>query len=60
MNEKSTELAIGGLLHDVGKMLRREGGDRRKHSIIGYEFLKSQIGISNKNILECVRYHHED
>lgn len=59
MNDKGIEIAISGLLHDTGKVIYREGSDRRNHSVIGYEFLKSQIGINNKNILEGVRYHHE-
>ena len=60
MDERSTETVISSLLHDTGKVIYREGTDRRKHSISGYEFLKSELGINNKNILEGVKYHHAD
>ena len=40
MDERSTETVISSLLHDTGKVIYREGTDRRKHSISGYEFLK--------------------
>lgn len=56
MEIKAKELAIGSLLHDVGKLLYRYN-DGRSHSVSGYEFLKEQ-GIENKAILNQVRYHH--
>ena len=58
MTEKELALAVGALLHDIGKVLYRQGGDRKKHSQMGYEFLKNTVGIQNPDILECVRYHH--
>lgn len=48
---------MGGLLHDVGKVIYRQG-DRRKHGISGYDFLKEEIGLKEKDILESVKYHH--
>lgn len=60
MTEKEMSLVMGGLLHDIGKILYRQGGDKRKHSQIGYEFLRDTAGIENRDILDCVRYHHKD
>lgn len=60
MTEKEMSLVMGGLLHDIGKVLYRQGGEKRKHSQIGYEFLRDEGGIDNQDILDCVRYHHKD
>lgn len=58
MNEKAQKLAIGCLLHDVGKLLYRYN-DGRNHSTSGYEFLKGIDEVKEqKEILNCVRYHH--
>lgn len=57
MNEREVKLAIGSLLHDVGKVVYRSG-DRRNHSESGYDFLKNTVGIEDPEILNCVRYHH--
>lgn len=51
------ELIAGSLLHDVGKVVYRQG-DGRRHSLSGYEFLKNDVGINNDAILESVLYHH--
>lgn len=51
------KIAIGGMLHDIGKVLFR-AEDGRNHSISGYEFLKDVIGIEDDDILDQVRYHH--
>lgn len=59
MTEKEMSLVIGGLLHDIGKVLYRQGGDKRKHSRIGYEYLRDSVEIKNPDILDCVRYHHK-
>ncbi len=56
MDSKGRELAIGSLLHDVGKLLYR-ANDGRNHSISGFEFLQNQ-GIENKAILNQVKFHH--
>lgn len=61
MNQKQTELIIGSLLHDFGKLLYRYNDTRHRHSQSGYEHLKN-LGVfeKNENILDCVRYHHSD
>lgn len=58
MTDEKIKLIIGSLLHDIGKVVYREGDDRRNHSISGYDFLKENGGIDDKEILNCVRYHH--
>lgn len=58
MNEKETKLVIAAALHDIGKVIYREGSDLRKHSISGYDYLKEDAGITDKEILDAVRYHH--
>ena len=57
MNEKETKLIIAAILHDIGKVIYREGNDVRKHSISGYDYLKD-TGITDKEILDAVKYHH--
>lgn len=58
MKQSTLEAAIGGLLHDIGKITYRIGNDRRNHSLQGYEALRKKV--SDENILNCVRYHHYD
>ena len=58
MKEKQIKLVIGCLLHDIGKVVRRSG-DSRNHSLVGLDFLKETRGDFDKEILECVKYHHE-
>ncbi len=60
MTEGAITLVLGGLLHDIGKVLYRQGGEKKKHSLIGYEFLRDEIGLTNQDVLDCVKYHHSD
>lgn len=60
MRDEQVKLVIGGLLHDVGKVIYRQGSDRRKHSQSGYDFLKNDALIKDEDILESVLYHHSD
>lgn len=57
MTEEKIQLIIGGLLHDIGKVVYRQG-DGRKHSLSGWEFLRDGDLIKEKNILDAVKYHH--
>lgn len=57
MTERQIKLAVGSMLHDIGKVVYR-GGDGRNHSQSGYDYLKNQAGIQDTDILDCVRYHH--
>lgn len=60
MRDEQVKLVIGSLLHDVGKVIYRQGSDRRKHSQSGYDFLKNDAQITDEDILESVLYHHSD
>lgn len=57
MIEHKNNVILGALLHDIGKILYRSH-DGRNHSTSGYDFLKEQLGILNKDILDSVRFHH--
>ncbi len=58
MTDKDLKVIIGALLHDIGKIIYRDGSDVRTHSQSGYDFLKNEIKIEDEDILNCVRYHH--
>ena len=58
MNKEQVEIVVGGLLHDIGKVLYR-GYDGRNHSQSGYDFLKNEVAIDSKSILEQVHFHHK-
>lgn len=62
MTDREVKLVLGGLLHDIGKVIYRQGDDRRKHSQSGYDFLKNEIQteVLDSDVLGCVRYHHAD
>ncbi len=57
MTDRGLKLITGALLHDIGKVIYR-GGDGRKHSISGYDFLREEAEISDEEVLNAVRYHH--
>lgn len=58
MTDRKIRLIVGSLLHDVGKVIYRQGSDRRNHSIGGYEYLKTEAEIEDGEVLDCVRFHH--
>lgn len=60
MTDKEINLVIGSLLHDIGKVIYRQGEERKKHSQSGYEFLKDHLAIEEEEILQCVQYHHAE
>ena len=39
MVDEKVRLIMGSLLHDTGKVIYRQGDDRRNHSISGYDYL---------------------
>ncbi|MDO5689050.1 MAG: type III-A CRISPR-associated protein Cas10/Csm1 [Tissierellia bacterium] len=57
MDEQKLKIIVGCLLHDIGKIVYRTG-DQRNHSITGREFIKEQLGIKDKDILDMVYLHH--
>ena len=58
MKDKEVKLVVGGLLHDIGKIVFREGNDRRNHCQSGYDYLINEVGMTDKEVLNCVRFHH--
>lgn len=58
MEDRKRKLIIGGMLHDIGKVLYRSA-DGRNHSLSGYDFFKEDVGNTDKDILEQIRFHHE-
>lgn len=58
MNDRKAKLIVGSLLHDIGKVIYRQGGDGRNHSISGWDYLKEEAGVTDPEVLDCVRYHH--
>ena len=52
------EAAVGGLLHDVGKVIYRAGILDGDHSSSGYKWLAEAVGDGSADVLDCVRYHH--
>ena len=57
MADLQNKVAIGAILHDIGKVLYR-AADGRNHSRSGYDFLKEEVGITDPEILDQVLYHH--
>ena len=60
MTDREVKIILGGMLHDIGKVIYRQGGERKKHSQIGYEFLKDEVHMEDRDVLDSVRYHHAD
>ena len=58
LSERQVKLVIGSLLHDIGKVVYRAGQDPRNHSLSGSEFIENDLGISDSDIINCVKYHH--
>ena len=57
MQDLDLRITVGALLHDIGKVIYREGGSNITHSEAGYEYLK-ELGIEDNVVLDSVRYHH--
>ena len=58
LRQKTLEVTLGCLLHDVGKLCFR-AGESGKHSASGYAFLKAAWdGFPVGEVLDCVRWHH--
>lgn len=60
LKQKTLELTLGCLLHDVGKLCYR-AGEGGRHSASGYAFLNNAWqGVPAGETLDCVRWHHAD
>lgn len=60
MSEEEVKVVIGGLLHDIGKVVQRSNGKKINHSQMGYDFLKDEMGVEDLSVLNSVLYHHRD
>jgi CRISPR-associated protein Csm1 len=58
MREEEIKLVIGSLLHDIGKVVYRTGEAKERHSRLGADYLLNRIGLKDKDVLDCVRFHH--
>ncbi|MDO5563207.1 MAG: type III-A CRISPR-associated protein Cas10/Csm1 [Synergistaceae bacterium] len=57
--KRSDAAAVGGLLHDVGKVIFRAGVDGRNHSVSGRDWLASFVPEdTERDLLDCVMFHH--
>lgn len=57
MKESEVKVIVGGLLHDIGKVIYRTG-EGKNHSKSGYDYPVEDVGIDDREILESVLYHH--
>jgi len=56
MDSEAKIVALGGLLHDIGKFEQRKSAERKRHPEYGYDFLKK---YSEYVVLPLfARYHH--
>lgn len=59
MDLLTLQATFGGLLHDIGKVVYRAGGQRGSHSVQGERFLAGVLsGPDWAPVLDCVRCHH--
>lgn len=58
MDERMIKLTAGALLHDIGKVVFRAGESSERHAISGRDFLRDGAGLQDREILDCVRFHH--
>ena len=57
MDKQIWSATVGGLLHDIGKVVYRSGKDGKSHAISGSELMSKLSG--DTELLQCVQYHHK-
>ena len=61
MTSNKTLLYYGALLHDVGKVLLRQGNDSTNHAVLGADFISREFASFDTELVEeQVRYHNAD
>lgn len=62
MERQKVNLFYGSLFHDIGKAIMRSTGERRKHTLVGADYLKEFLtdlsGQDQQDIIRCLKYHH--
>lgn len=62
MERRKVNLFYGSLFHDIGKAIMRSTGERRKHTLVGADYLKKFLtdlsGQDQQDIIRCLKYHH--
>lgn len=57
MTDREVKLVLAGLLHDVGKVIYRPADYEGTQGQSGYEFLRDEAQIEDRDILDGVRYY---
>ena len=55
MKKEKIDLFYGALLHDIGKVIQRATGERKKHALVGADWF-DEIA-DNQVISDQIRYH---
>lgn len=55
MKKEKIDLFYGALLHDIGKVIQRATGERKKHALVGADWF-DEIA-DNQDISDQIRYH---
>lgn len=58
MQKTTLDLIFGSLLHDIGKLVRRQNPGTADHSALGAEWLEAETPFGDSVISDCVRCHH--
>lgn len=61
MDEMYRKLALGAMLHDIGKLVQRASPGEGSHSRRGAEFIEEAFNTDEmKEVIECIKYHHTE
>lgn len=56
MKKEKSDLILGSLLHDIGKVVQRARNERTRHSKLGRDYLAQYT--NDKQLLDHLAYHH--
>jgi len=61
VDEMYRKLALGAMLHDIGKLVQRASPGEGSHSRRGAEFIEEAFNTDEmKEVIECIKYHHTE